>query len=99
MQGLHDTVKKIIDDCTSKLEAARDTWLQKYGRHFRPQGSGSRVKDSYKKVRSTWEKGEVEKFREELRKNVQRLALLVSLTNAYVSLWTYSVLSMVTDIL
>ncbi|KAH6682232.1 hypothetical protein F5X68DRAFT_233950 [Plectosphaerella plurivora] len=81
MQGLGHVVQDVVEQCTAVLEGARDSWLRKYGKHLRPSGSGSWVKDTYKKVKWRWEKQHVDKFREDLRKHTQRLGLLVTLTS------------------
>lgn len=84
MMSLGNAVKDVVEQCTSMLELARDSWIEKYGSYLKKDSCKSWAKSTYKKLRWTWEKENVDRLREKLRAQTQRLFLLTSLTTMQV---------------
>jgi hypothetical protein len=77
LSGLDRTAKTVIDECAGLIHGALQHFTLKYHGSAQPGGSGSRWRDTYKKVEwSVREKERVQELREKLCRNTERLTLL-----------------------
>ena len=73
--------KAVVDECASSIDEALQRFKNKYHDNLRAEGSGSKLRDGYKKVEWSFrEKERLHDLREKLQRNTQRLALLAGLT-------------------
>ncbi|KAM0440867.1 hypothetical protein ACHAPT_000169 [Fusarium lateritium] len=80
LEGLDHASRCVVNQTASLIQDALDHFQSRYKNCLHPGGSGSKVKDVYKKLEwSTREKGRTQCLREKLQESTQRLALLTSL--------------------
>lgn len=79
LDNLEHVTKCIIDECGALIGEVLLRLREKYGESLQPGGSGSRVRDVYKKVEfSVRERERIQLLQETLNKAVTRLSLLSS---------------------
>ncbi|RTE71534.1 hypothetical protein BHE90_014055 [Fusarium euwallaceae] len=80
LEGLDAVSKSVVDQTTSLIQDALNHLQSRYRNSLHPEGSGNKLKDTYKKLE--WSMRETERIRclrEKLQESMQRLSLLGSL--------------------
>ncbi|KAK7959484.1 uncharacterized protein PG986_004338 [Apiospora aurea] len=86
LANLSIETKSIVNECATLIQNALDRWFPKYQQNLQPGGSGSSVKDAFRKIEwSLREKQGIQELQDKLRKNTERLALIIGITSRYVS--------------
>ena len=81
MIQLDVATKEVVDDCAVLIQEVLDRLQARYGSSLAPSGTGSKMKDTYKKTEFCFaEKERLAAVQEKLRKNTERLTLLIGLT-------------------
>ncbi|KAK8112668.1 hypothetical protein PG984_013194 [Apiospora sp. TS-2023a] len=84
LANLDTQTRNVVNECATLMKDALDRWYPKYHQSLQPGGSGNPVKDAFRKVEwSVREKQGLKELQYGLRKNTERLALLVGITSRY----------------
>ncbi|KAK4442462.1 hypothetical protein QBC34DRAFT_313009 [Podospora aff. communis PSN243] len=81
LSELDRITKAVVEECASSIDGALKRFQHRYHESLQLEGSGSKLRDGYKKLEWAFrEKERLQDLREKLQRNTQRLSLLVGLT-------------------
>ncbi|KAK0743119.1 hypothetical protein B0T18DRAFT_175737 [Schizothecium vesticola] len=81
LSELDRITKAVVEECASSIDGAVQRFGDKYHDNLQAEGSGSKLRDGYKKLEWAFrEKERLQDLREKLQRSTQRLSLLVGLT-------------------
>jgi hypothetical protein len=79
LEDLASITKSIVDDCVSLVGDVLARVKERYGDSLQSEGSGSRIRDAYKKIEfSVREKEMIQLLKDSMSRNVMRLTVLCS---------------------